>query len=111
MLSPRPSHLGQLVGGLEGASCVAQDGLLLMMYAVSSVVRGAELMQCEAHYFPARSASSCDKDAEESDEEIAIALTEGYGSAKDASTRPVDPWTGMCKWYCRLRHCESVSSL
>ena len=69
--------------------------MLLMMDAVLSVVRTAELVHDKAHYFPTGSTGSCDKDAEKCNEEVAIAFAEGYGGAEDGSTRPINPWTGM----------------
>ncbi len=61
---------------------MAKDGSLLVMNAVLRVARAAVLMQCKAHYFPARSTSSCDKHAEERDKEFGTALTEGYSRPK-----------------------------
>ena len=95
MLPPGPAQLSKFVRGLQRASCVTKYGLLLMMDAVLSVVRAAELMHDKAHYLPTGSTGSCDKNAEKGNEEVAIAFSEGYSGAKDRSTRPIDPWTGM----------------
>ena len=81
MLPPRPAQLSELIRSLQRASCVAKDGLLLVMDAVLRVRRAAELMDGKTHYFPAGSTSNCDEYAEKSDEEVAITFTEGYGSA------------------------------
>ena len=108
MLSPRPAQLSQLIRSLKRASYVAKDGLLLVMNAVLNVRWAPELMHRKAHYFPARSTGNCDENAEKGDEEIAIAFTEGYGRAEDASSRPINPWTNVDERCSGLGHFGSA---